>query len=82
MPNTVMLEQLLQSIQEATHNHDTRKVDADGSLSMLLKTIIDVGVVALSEEDAIEAYNAGTKAMDRVLRRIATKADQVAKGKR
>jgi hypothetical protein len=72
-------EAIMQLIQDDPHNTDIRRAHTDHELAQLIDNILSVGVVALSEEDAVEAYQAGAKAVDRVLLRIARDADQVAR---
>jgi hypothetical protein len=74
-----VLPDLLHQIQTAHLNHDITRAGAEAELEHLLSNILSVGIVALSEQDAIEAYSAGAKAMDRVLDRIARDADSAAK---
>jgi hypothetical protein len=66
--NTV--REMLQRIQALALNTATRRVHADGALETLLERITHIGVVAKSEEQAIAAYDAGFKAIDRMVMRI------------
>ena len=72
-------EQIKQLVQSDPHNPDIRRVEADDALEQLIVDILTVGVVALSEADAVEAYRAGSCGIGKVLDRIARDADRTAR---
>jgi hypothetical protein len=74
----VLIEQLMHLIQGPSHTDSVRRSRADYALHQFLDGILDVGVVALDEEQAVAAYSAGSNAIDKVLQRIANEANRTA----
>jgi hypothetical protein len=72
------LDDVMHIIQGVADNRDIRRSRVDAALEKLMRNILAVGVVALTEEQAVEAYNAGATALDRVLLHIARDADKSA----
>lgn len=72
-----VVDRIMGLIQAEAQNRDIRRAHADVELCELINSIMSVGVLAQSETDAADAYRAGSRAIDKVLRRIARAADHV-----